>query len=48
MRIPLERVIGEGIAEGKPLTAIYPEYGDRFRHLYNQIEDILATQENGQ
>jgi MinD superfamily P-loop ATPase len=47
MRIPLERVIGEGIAEGKPLTAIYPEYGDRFRHLYNQIEDILAAQENG-
>jgi MinD superfamily P-loop ATPase len=48
MRIPLERVIGEGIAEGKPLTTIYPEFGNRFRSLYAQIEDILAARENGQ
>jgi MinD superfamily P-loop ATPase len=48
MRIPLERAIGEGIAEGKPLTTIYPEFGNRFRSLYAQIEDILAARENGQ
>jgi MinD superfamily P-loop ATPase len=40
MRIPLDRAIGEGIAQGKPLVAIRPEYGDRFRDLYRRIQDI--------
>ncbi len=42
MRIPLERKIGAGIAEGQPLTEIYPAYGDKFRQLFQQIERILA------
>jgi MinD superfamily P-loop ATPase len=40
MRIPLDRTIGAGIAQGKPLVAIRPEYIDRFRDLYRQIQDI--------
>jgi MinD superfamily P-loop ATPase len=40
MRIPLDRAIGAGIAQGKPLVAIRPEYIDRFRDLYRQIQDI--------
>ena len=47
MRIPLERKIGEGIAEGKPLLEILPEYGDLFRQLFAQIEGILAVEEAG-
>jgi MinD superfamily P-loop ATPase len=42
MRIPLERKIGAGIAEGQSLTEIYPKYGDRFRQMFHQIEGILA------
>jgi MinD superfamily P-loop ATPase len=45
MRIPLERKIGAGIAEGQTLIQIYPAYGDRFRILYSQIEEILAKRE---
>jgi MinD superfamily P-loop ATPase len=41
MRIPLDREIGQGIARGKPLIAVRPEYADRFRDLYRQIQDIL-------
>ena len=37
MRIPLDREIGEGIAQGKPLVAIRPEYEARFREMYAQI-----------
>jgi MinD superfamily P-loop ATPase len=40
MHIPLDRAIGEGIAQGKPLVAIRPEYGDHFQDLYRQIQDI--------
>ena len=47
MRIPLERKIGEGIAEGKPLLEILPEYGDHFRQLFAQIEGILTVEEAG-
>jgi MinD superfamily P-loop ATPase len=42
MRVPLDREIGEGIAQGKPLVSIWPEYSDRFRELYRQIQDILC------
>ncbi len=41
MRIALERKIGQGIARGEPLIAIRPEYKDRFRGLYKQIQDRL-------
>ena len=41
MRIPLDRKIGQGIARGKPLVAIRPEYADRFRDLYRRIQDIV-------
>lgn len=41
MRIPLDREIGAGIAQGKPLVVIWPEYADRFREVYRQIQDIL-------
>jgi len=45
MRIPLERKIGAGIAEGQPLTEIYPEYGNRFIQMFQQIEEILTKKE---
>jgi len=41
MRIPLDRSIGAGIAQGKPLVVIRPEYTDHFRDLYRRILDIL-------
>jgi MinD superfamily P-loop ATPase len=41
MRIPLDREIGEGIARGKPLVAVRPEYAERFRDLYWRIQDIV-------
>ena len=39
MRIPLERKIGEGIAQGKSLIEIQPEYRKYFRQTYAQIQD---------
>jgi hypothetical protein len=41
LRIPLDRAIGAGIAQGKPLVTVWPEYIDRFRDLCRQIKDIL-------
>jgi MinD superfamily P-loop ATPase len=41
VRIPLDREIGQGIAQGKPLVDIRPEYADRFRDLYQRIQDIV-------
>ena len=37
LRIPLERSIAEGIAQGKTLVEIHPEYGDLFRQVFLQI-----------
>lgn len=37
MRIPLERKIGEGIAQGKSLIEIQPEYREYFHQMYAQI-----------
>lgn len=37
LRIPMERAIAEGIAAGKPLVAIRPEYRDIFRDLYARL-----------
>jgi MinD superfamily P-loop ATPase len=41
MRIPLEWAIGAGVAQGKPLVAVRPDYADRFRDLYRRIQDIV-------
>ena len=42
MRIPYERAIAEGIARGRPLVDIHPEYADRFRALFAQIHAITG------
>jgi len=39
MRIPFERVIAEGIAQGRPLVDICPEYVAAFQDLFQQITD---------
>jgi MinD superfamily P-loop ATPase len=39
MRIPLKREIGEGIAQGKNLVEIQPEYKDIFLEMYTKIRD---------
>jgi len=43
MRIPLEWEIGQGIAQGKSLLDIHPEYEDAFCALYTQIADLATT-----
>ncbi|MGB2965731.1 MAG: ATP-binding protein [Anaerolineales bacterium] len=42
MRIPLERKIGQGIAQGKSLLEIKPEYESRFQQLHLQIVEALS------
>ncbi len=42
MQIPLERKIGEGIAQGKSLLDINPEYESKLQQLYHQIKDDLS------
>jgi len=42
MRIPLERQIGEGIAQGVNLIEIRPEYEHHFRQMAAQIESLVA------
>jgi MinD superfamily P-loop ATPase len=37
MRIPFERAIAEGIAQGRSLVEIQPEYATAFRHVYQRI-----------
>lgn len=37
LRIPFERAIAEGVAQGKTLVDIYPEYKDRFRQIVAEI-----------
>ena len=41
MQIPLEREIGQGIAQGKSLLEIKPEYENRFLELHLQIIEAL-------
>jgi MinD superfamily P-loop ATPase len=43
LRIPLERTIGEGIAQGKTLLDIHPEYEADFRALHGQIARLAAV-----
>ena len=45
LRIPLEREIGQGIAEGKLLTDIRPGYKKQFLQMYTQIGEIRAAWE---
>ncbi|MBN2391565.1 MAG: ATP-binding protein [Anaerolineae bacterium] len=40
LRIPLERAIAEGIANGESLVAIRPEYRARFVALWGQLEGL--------
>jgi MinD superfamily P-loop ATPase len=40
MRVPFERAIAEGVARGKTLIEIYPEYGDQFRKMFTKIETL--------
>ncbi len=42
MQIPLEREIGQGIAQGKSLLEIKPEYEKRFQQLHLQISEALS------
>lgn len=42
VQIPLERKIGQGIAQGKSLLEIKPEYENRFLQLYLQIIEALS------
>jgi MinD superfamily P-loop ATPase len=42
MRIPLEREIGEAVAQGKPLIAARPEYAGRFLDLYRRIQAMVG------
>ena len=44
MRIPLERKIGQGIAQGQSLLEIHPEYEEVFQDLHLQIMDLVATE----
>jgi MinD superfamily P-loop ATPase len=39
LRIPFERVIAEGVAQGKTLVEIHPEYSAAFRMMTQQIKD---------
>ncbi len=43
LRIPLERAIGEGIAQGKTLLDVHPEYEADFRALHGQIANLAAV-----
>jgi len=42
MRIPFQREIAEGIARGKTLVEIHPEYTDAFQELSEQIIERLS------
>jgi MinD superfamily P-loop ATPase len=37
LRIPFERAIAEGVAQGKTLVEIHPEYAKRFHRMFKQI-----------
>jgi MinD superfamily P-loop ATPase len=43
MRVPLDRRIGEAIADGQPLVEALPQYRPRFRRLYERIVQEVAA-----
>jgi MinD superfamily P-loop ATPase len=45
MRIPLDRRIAEAISGGQPLVEALPEYRAQFIELYEQIVEIVSSQE---
>jgi len=47
MRIPYSRVIASGVAEGKPLIDIYPQYVETFQKVYHQIQ-VLTHERTSQ
>jgi MinD superfamily P-loop ATPase len=47
MQIPFEREIGEGVAQGKTLGDIYPNYVEQFQELFRKIEG-LAMDKKGE
>jgi len=44
MRIPFERTIAEGIARGRALVEIHPEYVQRFKQMFAQISQITGIE----
>lgn len=42
MRIPLDRTIGAGIAQGKTLIQIQPERQDEFQNMFTRIRDRVS------
>jgi len=44
MRIPFSRKTGEGIAQGKTLIEIYPDYLKEFQNLHRQIGAIISAE----
>lgn len=44
LRIPLERAIGEAIAQGQSLLDIHPEYAVDFRALYEQVAALMVRE----
>jgi MinD superfamily P-loop ATPase len=45
MRIPLDRQVAQGIAQGKPLVHIRPDYVEPFRQLYTRIRDLVQEKD---
>jgi MinD superfamily P-loop ATPase len=41
LRIPFERAIAEGVAQGKTLIEIHPEYGERLRQMFAKISQKI-------
>jgi MinD superfamily P-loop ATPase len=41
MRVPFERAIAEGVAQGKTLIEIHPEYAAQFQKMFANIADLL-------
>jgi MinD superfamily P-loop ATPase len=47
LRIPFERAIAEGVAKGKTLIDVHPEYGEQFRRIYNKIYSTTHHETSG-
>jgi hypothetical protein len=44
LRIPFERTIAAGVAQGKTLVEIHPEYASSFQRLYAQIQAVVRIE----
>jgi MinD superfamily P-loop ATPase len=42
LRIPYERAIAEGIAQGRTLVEIHPEYAEHFQKIFEQIVEMTG------